>query len=114
MGYRSTFISTATYVEFPDWFVQKYKGSVNFGVELDYNETTDKERSFYSCPISSKQEGKMYGMYSEIMTDIQQVLLETGCASTVVIIVLHEDGAVDKYSINQGSITKQKLSYSDD
>ena len=96
MGYRSTFITTESHVKLPEWFVTKYESSVWMGVGSNDDDTT-----YYTLPIASKYEGKMYGMYSELVEDLQRVLNEqTGYFSKhLTLMVLHEDGEFQKYDL---------------
>lgn len=110
MGYRSTFVTNESCVNISEKFYEKYKGSIHF------NPCDRGEEDFtYTFPISSKSEGKMYGMYSELIADLQKLIKEE--RMYIDLIVLHEDGACDYYIIRKDNIKKQvliKSSYHDD
>lgn len=94
MGYRSTFTSNDSGLVFPDWFVEKYKGSIYFPRNSDDQPTT---------PISSKREQKMYGTWADLLTNIEQVVQECPKeGATLNLIVLHEDTKMDFYSFKKG------------
>ena len=99
MGYRSTFITTDTPIKLPEWFVEKYQSSCNFGVT--YNEDDSIHPSF---PMSSRAEGKMYGMYAEVKQDIQRVLAalpDSEWHPTIGLAILHEDCAYEIVTISR-------------
>ncbi len=88
MGYRSTFVSSESHIQLPSWFVNKYSNTVNVREAYDEN-----EELYYTLPISSKHEGKMYGMYGMLLQDLQRVLDEQpiGYSRQMALMVLHED-----------------------
>lgn len=101
MGYRSTFVTSDSCVELPTWFQEKYKNTVHFGC----NCTLDKDEiAFPSFPIASRGEGKCYGMWSELVDDIQIVLINSGKQNTVILTFLHEDGAMTKWTIDSNNM----------
>lgn len=56
MGFRSTFTAFDGIVEWPDWFRDKYMGTIHFN---DH------------CGISSIAEHKHYGQWETLSEDIQ-------------------------------------------
>lgn len=99
MGYRSTFITTASFIKLPEWFVEKYESSV-WMAEVTEENTAEP---YKTLPIASKQEGKMYGMFSEFIDDLQRVLDEQveGFSTSLTLMVLHEDGEHQKYVLKK-------------
>jgi hypothetical protein len=97
MGYRSTFITTESWVKLPEWFVTKYERVIWMADNID------GLTPYKTLPIASKQEGKMYGMFSELIEDLQHVLDEqTGHFSTrLTLMVLHEDGQYEKHDLEK-------------
>lgn len=89
MGYRSTFVTTACSVKIPAWFVEKYARCV-----YCYQNTDPEDKTYASFPISSKVEGKMYGMFGELKADIQRILdelPEDAWSPRIGLAILHED-----------------------
>lgn len=110
MGYRTTFVSEHTYIKLPDWFIEKWKGSVHFHTrEAGLYGGGEGETTF---PISSKWERKFYmGPEDELFIDLAQVLRE--CTEnykpeTLEIVLMHEDGMVDKVIVGHHKIVLQR------
>lgn len=61
MGNRSTFVTNDYPIHWPDWFYEKYKKNVFFNDD-------------HIGVIASKYEGKMYGIFSELIEDIATVV----------------------------------------
>lgn len=98
MGYRSTFITDQKYVELPEWFVEKYEGSLNFG-DIDGKP---------GYPLSSKWERKFYqNTDEELFLDIAKTLKpgEGVYADAVFLSLLHEDGQMSRVVITHSKIT---------
>lgn len=92
MGFRSTFVTQDYYIQWPEWFIAKYSDHVNFN-------------DGKGC-ISSRQEKKSYGVFSELEDDIQKVLKEIESKLDGFILVwLHECGGITRVSISKDSIT---------
>lgn len=112
MGYRSTFVTEDLYVPIPDWFVEKWKDSVHFGV------TAYEGEKVISFPISSKWERKFYsGAEEELFIDLARVLKE--CKESYVnrlkLALMHEDGLIDRVIITPHKITLEgNLTYDKD
>lgn len=92
MGYRSTFTTDDKALTLPQWFIDKWKGSV----------WIRKDRQL---PISSKAEFKCGGHWNALPRDLQRVLKESQAYkshldwASIHLIFLHEDGLFDKYTI---------------
>lgn len=85
MGYRSTFVTSDTNIRIPQWFIDKWKHLVFFNGDIP------------NFPIASKQEGKTYGIFDEIESDIILIIKqhpEPRSYDKVIIAWLGEDGAV--------------------
>lgn len=91
MGFRSTFVSQDYDIDWPEWFVDKYKDTVHF--------TESK-----SGVICSKSEGKTYGVFSELEIDIQNAIDWNSHNIPFVIVWLHECGGITRVQIEQGEI----------
>ena len=71
-------------------------------------ESYDKDAVlFHTLPISSKHEGKMYGMYGMLIQDLQRVLDEqpVGYSQQMALMVLHEDLLHDLHVITSSKLT---------
>lgn len=115
MGYRSTFITEDAYYELPKWFHDKWKSSVNFGEHTDKTHINPLPNG--PCfPLSSKWERKFYsGAEDELFVDLSKVLKETGREYPLTVVLLHEDGEVDRLIITNKDITLQRsLKYDED
>lgn len=88
MGYRSTFVTDDQDLKLPQWFVDKWEHAVFFNPN-------------HKLPIASKQEGKAYGMWSDIPHDLQRVIRENsdGRERCVHFVFLHEDGLITQINI---------------
>jgi hypothetical protein len=92
MGFRSTFVTDDCNWEWPQWFRDRYKASVHFPVE--------------GGPISSVCEGKTYGVFADVATDIQIVLRDIGdkYRTKLVLVFLHECGGITRCEITPDAI----------
>lgn len=104
MGYRSTFVTNDCRVKITEEFYEKWQSNIHFN-PFGYDEELngDVVTIPYGFPISSKVEGKMYGMYAELIEDLQK-LLKDGKQS-ISLVILHEDDACDQYIITREIIT---------
>ncbi len=113
MGYRSTFVSEHIYVSLPEWFVEKYKNSVNFYVRPEglYGGGAGE----LTMPISSKYERKFYSSAEEeIFVDLSKVLRELDEKEhirNIRIALMHEDGEIDRVTITPKKVTIQGLKF---
>lgn len=98
MGFRSTFITEQTRLVIPQWFVNKWGQYVNIATSrFDYE-------PFAMLPISSKHEGKTYGIWGGLETDIQEMLKQDpewkdNKERNIVLIYLHECGGITKVQV---------------
>lgn len=95
MGFYSTFVTEDAYIEWPDWFIEKYKDWVYF-------------KDNKSGLISSKQESKTYSTWEDLPEDIQKVLKESSewdYKDNFILVYLHECGGITRCQINGFSIT---------
>ena len=94
MGFRSTFVSNDTAIKWPKWFVESWVKYIHF-------------REDCSGAISSKYEGKTYGVYQDIPEQIQKVI-NGDCGEfapdSIELIFFHECGGVTKCLIGKTSI----------
>lgn len=101
MGYRSTFVSSHTLVEWPEWFFLKYHKTVFF--DTDFN-------GISRGVIASRCEGKFYspgvGMYAELLADIAKVPGTEDSAFSLA--VMHEDGLIDRFTFKDGQVLKHQ------
>jgi hypothetical protein len=90
MGFRSTFVTDDSDFtrRIPDWFRDKYRNWININ----------------GC-LSSRYEGKRYGVFSELEEDIQKILKEHDTTGQVRLVWLDEDGGIDKVTITANDIT---------
>lgn len=92
MGFRSTFTTECYSIEWPDWFVEKYKEWVHF--------PGDRKGS-----ISSSTEGKTYGIFEDLHSDIQKVIdWEWLSPLNFVLVYLHECGGITRCQIERDRI----------
>lgn len=94
MGFKSTFTTEDwRALEWPGWFVQKYYRFIWFSPE-------------WIGTIASRFEGKTYGEWKDLHTDIQQVLIEKGreLPERLVLIYLHECGGITRCQISKDSV----------
>lgn len=98
MGFRSTFTTECYwYIEWPGWFVDKYKECVWFN--------TDNKGV-----IAAKKEAKTHMTWKHLPNDIQKAidwvrLLEKKLIpKTIVLVYLHECGGITRCLISQDQI----------
>ncbi len=95
MGFRSVFISEHYSIEWPAWFVERWKESVFF----------DEDNKGL---IASRFEGKMHDLFSEIFTDVQKVLKARECNNSnrekLVFVILHECRGITRVEVHQDKI----------
>jgi hypothetical protein len=99
MGYRSTFVTEDLYFLVPEWFVEKWPN-------IHYGEDDGKP----AFPLAAKFERKFYsGAEDELFIDIARVLKENPDNYPVeaTLVLLHEDGEVDRVIISPDKITLQ-------
>ena len=90
MGYRSTFVTNDIGVALPGWFMEKWGDRIH---------TARNQSSEHCLPISSRYEGKTYGMWATLEEDLSRVLREEPDYYCIHIVWLGEDGAVSKHTI---------------
>lgn len=109
MGYRSTFVSEHNYVPLPEWFIEKWKDAVHFQVRPEglYGGGAGD----LTFPISSKFERKFYSSAEdELFIDIAKVLRELPekeHKKDVVLVLMHEDGEIDRVIITADKVVLQ-------
>lgn len=92
MGFRSTFTTSDYYLTWPEWFCEKYKGMIWFAPD-------------FRGPLHPINEGKTYGSWSELHTDIQRVLQELDRKDiTFALLYLHECDGVTRCDISTTAI----------
>ena len=99
MGYRTTFVTEDLYFVTPDWFNEKWPN-------ISYGECDDKK----GFPLASTFERKFYaGVEDELFIDLARVMRENTerYPKEVTLVLLHEDGQVDKVIITPEKITLQ-------
>ena len=90
MGFRSTFVTSDFNCNpsfLPDWFTEKYKSWINF----------------CGC-LSSTCEGKTYGVFTDLDTDLQKALKDICSDDEVDLVFLHECGGITKFQISAEKI----------
>ena len=110
MGYRTTFVSEHLYIPIPDWFLKKYQDSVHFYYDRPVEIYGGGEGKL-TFPISSQYERKFYsGAEDELFLDIAKVLRETNetLIKDINIVLMHEDGEVDRVVIEPNKVTLQR------
>lgn len=92
MGFRSTFVTQNAALLWPEWFVNKYKNSINFPYDV--------------CELSSKYECKEYSQWSELCTDIQKCFIELDRkpSSYAVLVFVHECTGITRVMISNNKI----------
>ena len=93
MGFRSMFITEDFPIEWPEWFVEKYADFVNF-------HPTNRGA------ISSKREGKTYGIFADLHEDIRKVIPWHVWYDDLkfVLVYLHECGGVTRCQIERDRV----------
>jgi hypothetical protein len=105
MGYRSTFVTDDSSLPLPQWFINKWEPSV--WINLD---TTRYIHGQPALPISSKQEMKEYGYWSDLAEDLQRCIREYDCSwkdeYVIRLMFLHEDGLFNLVEITLNEIIR--------
>ena len=91
MGFRSTFTTEDLYIEWPQWFRDKYAEDIWF---------SEDGRS----PLHPIVEGKTYGVWSELHTDIQRAIDWEDKIDRFVLVFLHECGGITRCQIEKDKI----------
>jgi hypothetical protein len=96
MGFRSTFVTDNIGIEWPTWFVDKWKDWVHFAF---WNEKA-------MGPISSRVEHKTYTKWVELPTDIQKVISEESDSlrKRIRLLFFHECGGCSCFEIKPTDI----------
>ena len=96
MGFRSTFVTDDIGIEWPTWFVDKWKDWVHF--------TFCNEQAM--GPISSRVEHKTYTKWEELPTDIQKVIstYPDDLRKRIRLLFFHECGGCSCFDIKPQSI----------
>lgn len=92
MGFRSTFVTEDWPIEWPDWFVNKYSDHVWINA--------DKKHA-----ISSKREGKTYGIFCDLAEDIRKAInWDDFTMKHFVLLYLHECGGITRCQVDKDSV----------
>lgn len=96
MGFRSTFTTDDMGIEWPTWFVDKWKDWVHFAF------CNEQARG----PISSRVEHKTYTKWEELPTDIQKVIstYPDDLKKRIRLLFFHECGGCSCFEIKSQSI----------
>jgi len=91
MGYRSTFVTDDKSLKLPAWFIEKWGDKIHVGADN-------------RLPLSSKYEGKTYGMWVGLEEDLRRVVKEDADWTRWGDICIHiafmgEDGVVSRSDI---------------
>ena len=109
MGYRTTFVSEHIYVPLPEWFVDKYESSVHFFIRPEG--LFGGGAGDVTMPISSKYERKFYSSAEEeLFVDLARVLRgldKDEHVNRIRIVLMHEDGEIDRVTITPEKVTIQ-------
>lgn len=96
MGFRSVILSEDTWQELPEWFVERWKDTLHFGVHTKLS--GKKLRPGF--PIAGKSEFKEYGNIAEdLYADLQKLPTEMKWKYPVQFIWFHECHGVTKFCI---------------
>lgn len=87
MGFRSTFVTETYQGEWPGWFTEKYKDTINFD----------------EC-LSSKIEATTYWTWEDLPADIQKAINWEHCESWT-LVWLHECGGVSRVHVYKDQIS---------
>lgn len=96
MGFRSTFVTDDIGIDWPTWFVDKWKDWIHF--------------TFWNGqaqgPISSRVEHKTYTKWAELPTDIQKVISEESDSlrKRIRLLFFHECGGCSCFDITATDI----------
>jgi hypothetical protein len=87
MGFRSTFaFDDRRQIEWPSWFIEKYKGILDFeGV------------------LSARYEAKTYGSFKDLPEDIRKAV-DWSKLDQLVLVYLHECGGITRCQIREDGI----------
>lgn len=91
MGFRSTFTTQDYAIKWPEWFRDKYAGFISFAVGG-------------TGPIHPIREGKTYGAWENLHTDIQKAIDWNEHKVKFILVYLHECGGITRCQIEQDSI----------
>lgn len=90
MGFRSVIITECSDENWPAWFRLKYEKILTFPTG-DYG------------AISANQEGKAYGMFQSLPTDIQKAI-DWEKTQEFILVYLHECGGITRCQIERKAI----------
>lgn len=108
MGYRTTFVTEDKYQAVPNWFYEKYKEIIQFG---EHKRAWDNPVDEPAFPLASKWERKFYlGAEDELFIDLARVMqeLDEKYSQTLSVVLMHEDGEIDRVLITPQKITLQR------
>lgn len=91
MGFRSTVVTDDWRVAWPEWFKDKYVGSLTFGKDGN-------------GPLAPLFECKSYGAWNELAEDVQRAIDWEDFPSNFVMVFLHECGGVTRCQIERDRI----------
>lgn len=92
MGFRSTFTTDDFVIVWPDWFREKYAGSVHV------------PDGPYGGPLAAKGEGKTYGVWANFPADVQRAIDWDAFRLAFRIVFLHECGGISRCEITRDAI----------
>ena len=90
MGFRSTFTTQHYCIDWPEWFREKYAGLIWFP-------------EVYG-PLSSTKEGKVWGVFKDLHTDIQAAINWESFPLNFVLLYLHECGGITRCQIEKYAV----------
>lgn len=101
MGFRSTFVTDDIGIEWPTWFVDKWKDWIHFAFW-----TKQGIGPIAMGPISSRVEHKTYTKWEELPTDIQKVVNEESdtLRKRIRLLFFHECGGCSCFEIRPENI----------
>lgn len=92
MGFLSTLTTQECGIEWPQWFVDKYQGSITF-------------RPGNVGSLHSDQSHKTYGVWEHLAEDIQRAIdWKTGYLKQFVVVYLHDCGGITLCRIKEDTV----------
>jgi hypothetical protein len=91
MGFRSTFVSQAYPVDWPDWFREKYRGTIHVP-------------DGFGC-LASLTECKLYGQWADLAEDVRRAVdWDRFGQHPLVLAFLHECGSVVRCEVSRDAV----------
>jgi len=90
MGHRSTFTTTDSRIEWPAWFIDKYKRTIGF----PHNKG----------PIHPLLENKVYDAWDTLEIDIRSAIDWSRHPRPFILVYLHECGGISRCEISKDNI----------